>query len=71
MRSEPFPAVCSNFSRSLLQPAHVGITAIVNRAPYFCEEINSALETQLCGRVNRSLPASQPSFSTGMRGAGL
>ena len=43
-----------------------GITALVNFAPYACEEVQSKLETEMCGRVNRSgaIP------SSGMRGAG-
>lgn len=68
----PLPALLKTLRECSLLRSHMrhpGITAIVNHAPYFCEEVSSALESQLCGRVNRSLPSSQPSFSSGMRGA--
>ena len=43
-----------------------GITAVVNYAPFACQEVSSQLETEMCGRVNRSGPVP----NSGMRGAG-
>jgi hypothetical protein len=43
-----------------------GITAVVNYAPFACREVQSKLETEMCGRVNRSGPVP----TSGMRGAG-
>ena len=43
-----------------------GLTAVKNFAPYICQEVQSKLETEMCGRVNRSGPL-PPS---GMRGSG-
>lgn len=43
-----------------------GITALVNHAPFACQEVLSKLETEMCGRV----PRSGPIPTSGMRGAG-
>lgn len=49
----------------------MGITAVVNWAPYICEEVQSALETELCGRVPTSGAAPLPPHMRGAEGSSI
>lgn len=48
-----------------------GITAVVNFAPFICEEVESALESQLCGRVDRSSSGALPAAMRGAEGSSI
>ena len=48
-----------------------GITAVVNHAPFICEEVESALESQLCGRVDRSSSGALPAAMRGAEGSSI
>ena len=49
----------------------MGITAVVNWAPYICEEVQSVLETELCGRVPTSGAAPLPPHMRGAEGSSI
>jgi hypothetical protein len=46
-----------------------GLLAVKNFAPFICQEVQSVLETEMCGRINRSLPPNS-SLPPHMRGSG-
>ena len=49
----------------------MGITAVVNWAPFICAEIQSALETELCGRVATNGTAPLPPHMRGAEGSSI
>ena len=49
----------------------MGITAVVNWAPFICAEVVSALETELCGRVATSGGAPLPPRMRGAEGSSI